>query len=306
MIKQWKVQHQERLDSFLRREIPLVVEKEISNGKIRRLILAGCVSVNSKQCRIPAYNLKVGSTVSADIQEEKLFFEKPADDIDFTLTQKDVLFEDEYIIVVNKPAYLPTEDTFVKERKSMHSCVVEYLWNKNRSLRNPPYVGIIHRLDKETSGVLLFTKKREANKSLSEQFSQHTINKIYRAVCEVKIKPQQKEFTVENFLTRISAKSSACKMGITKDETKGQHAKTKFKIVKEDGKKVFVECILFTGRTHQIRVHLSSKGLPICGDELYGSTVKGRIMLHAHTLEFTHPVSGERMKIESPLSAQFL
>ncbi|MCR5080214.1 MAG: RluA family pseudouridine synthase [Treponema sp.] len=306
MIKQWKVQQQERLDSFLRREIPLVVEKEISNGKIRRLILAGCVSVNSKQCRIPAYDLKVGSTVSADIQEEKLFFEKSADDIDFTLTQKDVLFEDEYIIVVNKPAYLPTEDTFVKERKSMHSCVVEYLWNKNRSLRNPPYAGIMHRLDKETSGVLLFTKKREANKSLSEQFSQHTINKIYRAVCEVKIKPQQKEFTVENFLTRISSKSSACKMGITKDETKGQNAKTKFKIVKEDEKKVFVECILFTGRTHQIRVHLSSKGLPICGDELYGSTVKGRIMLHAHTLEFTHPVSGERMKIESPLSAQFL
>lgn len=305
MIKRWKIQKQERLDSFLRRELPAVLEKEISNGKIRRLILSGCVTVNSKQCRIPAYDLKNGSTVSAEIIEEKLFFEKPVDDIDFTLTEKDVLYEDEYIIVVDKPAYIPTEDTFVKERKSMHSCVVEYLWNKDRSLRNPPYAGIIHRLDKETSGVLLFTKKREANKSLSRQFAEHSIKKIYRAVCDIKIKPQLKNFTVENFISRISSKSSACKMGITKDESKGQHAKTEFKIVKEEEKKVFAECFLFTGRTHQIRVHLSSKGLPICGDELYGSTTEGRIMLHAHTLEFTHPINGEHIKIESTLPEQF-
>ncbi len=288
------------LNDFLKIEltkIPELSDKEVSNSKIRRLIVAGCVSVNGRVVTRPGFELRGKSSVDCDIDLEKFFFEKQPDDIDFTLTEKDVLFEDEYIILVNKPAFLPVEQTIVGNRKNLHDCVVDYLWKKNPALRNPPYVGIMHRLDRETSGVILFTKQRTANKSIFEQFEKHTITKTYIAVACGNSK--KKSFTVENFIGRVSAKSQAAKWGSLPESRGGLYAKTSFECseIKSSPALTLIRCELFTGRTHQIRVHLSESGLPILGDTLYGGRNFSRIMLHSDKLVFRHPVSGEEMTV---------
>ncbi|MCQ2585185.1 MAG: RluA family pseudouridine synthase [Treponema sp.] len=293
------------LNEFLKAELCKVEElasHEVSNSKIRRLIVAGCVSVNGRTVTRPGFELRGKSIVECDIDIEKFFFEKQPDDIDFTLTEKDVLFEDEYIICVNKPAFLPVEQTIVGNRKNLHDCVVDYLWKKNPSFRNPPYVGIMHRLDRETSGVILFTKQRVANKSIFEQFEKHTITKTYIAVACGK---PVKDFTVENTIGRISAKSQAAKWGSLPESRGGLYAKTAFSKISgvnvkgASGDFCLVHCELFTGRTHQIRVHLSEKGLPLLGDTLYGGKDFKRIMLHSDCLVFKHPVSGEEMTVRA-------
>lgn len=300
-----------RLDIFLRENLSGEIGSEISNSKLRRLIVAGAVSVNGVQCRRPAFILRKKSRVEVRVELEKLYFEKDNGDIDFTLTEKDVLFEDEDIIIINKPPFLPSEGTIVESRKSAHSCVIEYLWKKNPSLRNPPYAGIMHRLDRETSGVLLFTKTRKVNAAVHEMFGGHTARKTYRAICSRKNGAEsRKNFTVENFIGRISPKSAKCMMGPLDEKKGGQFAKTGFSVASEKDGLVFMDCFLFTGRTHQIRVHLSSRNLPIVGDGLYGGTEGfsengGRIMLHAWKLEFPHPVTKETMTVTAPLPELF-
>lgn len=394
------VKQKMRLDFFLQKNLRKVLatnssaseklsaelksENQISNSKIRRLIIAHKVFVDEKNVALPSFMLKKNERVKVLFDKNKFFFEKPTKDLDFTLDEKNVLFEDDVILVVNKPAFLPTEKTFVEGRKNLHDCAVEYLWKKNPELKNPPYVGIMHRLDLETSGTVLFTKSRTVNKAFHEMFENREIKKIYFAVCTLKNKNQVpaeigESFFVENYLLRISLKSQPCKMGIVKKEAGALLSKTRFKIVKkfsladfEDfvrggkvcgfrekvdsrsgkirtrsenvcskdvaifskgenffsqsgnsqskgekfDKKVsgnlktsreyfLVECELFTGRTHQIRVHLSSLGLPILGDELYGGDKNlleksGRIMLHAQSLSFVHPLTKEKLTVRAP------
>ena len=302
--KTWTANEKKTLNEFLRQKIPELLEGEISNSKIRRLIVSGAVYINSRQCRIPSFKINSGSAIKVLIDKEKFFFEKQPEDADFELTENDVLFEDEYLIVINKPPFLPTEQTITGQRKNAHDCAVKYLWQKNPALRNPPYVGIMHRLDRETSGILLFTKSRSVNKDISEMFKTRGIKKIYRAVCTGKL-PEQKEFTVENFIARISPKSSACKMGIVPESKGGLFAKTDFKIISEKNGFIQIDCQLHTGRTHQIRVQLSSVNLPIAGDELYGGIKSDRIKLHARKMEFVHPVSKEKITIESKIPKDF-
>lgn len=330
ITKEWKAQSRTRIDLFLREQLKELFpdETHLSNSKIRRLIIAGSISVNGRQCRVPSYEVFAGSTVRAQIDKEKFLYEKPTNDIDFTLTQENVLFEDEDLIIVNKPAFLPTEETMVQGRKNLHQCVVDYLWSKNPSLRNPPYAGIMHRLDLETSGAILFTKTRKVNPAIHKMFEERSIKKTYTAVCfpkkivgsertkseEIKIK---EKFSVEGIIYRASKKSEACKMALTQEEKKlppnvqGDFSSTDFELIsKTDDGRYILLCHLNTGRTHQIRVHLSSVGFPIAGDTLYGSTKSfadnnDRIMLHSCQLEFTHPVTGQTLTVKAPLPEHF-
>lgn len=295
-----------RLDELLRKELPLLINKEISNSKIRRLIVAGAVEVNKGQCRIPSYNIKTGALVKVCLDESKLFFEKQPDDIDFEVTEKSVLFEDEDIIVIDKPSHFPSEAGMVGSRDNLHAALIRYLHKKNPSLRNPPYVGIMHRLDRDTSGVILFTKSRKVNPACHDMFEKHTAQKTYHVVVcadENNKKIKEKNFSVEMFMGRISLKSQAAKWGSVKESDGGLYSKTDFTVLKEielKSKKYFLlEAKLFTGRTHQIRVHLSSVGLPVLGDELYGGRAYCRIMLHAFSLKFLHPVTKKEMLIKS-------
>ncbi len=302
-----------RLDDLLRRyfedNIVELAEKfnidnpEVSNSKIRRFIISGAVFVDRKQNRRPAFELRSNSTVSFDFDKDKFFFEKQPDDIKFELTQKDVLFEDDSLIMVDKPAFFPVEQTITGNRDNLHDAIVKYLWSKNPSLRNPPYVGILHRLDRETSGVILFTKTRSVNKDVHDLFENHKFEKEYFALVQADKKIKD-SFTVENYIGRISKKTQAGKWGAVTERNGGQYAKTDFSIVlKLSFGKIncyLLKCTLFTGRTHQIRVHLSGLGLPILGDELYGGIKCERMMLHACRLSFVHPITKETINVESP------
>ena len=124
-----------RLDELLRQKLPFLLNTEISNSKIRRLITAGCISVNQRQVFVPSFVVFSGSSVAAFIDEEKLFYEKQPDDIKFEVSQKDILFEDEYLIIVNKPSRFPTEKSVVESRDNLHDAVVRYLFEKQRHLR---------------------------------------------------------------------------------------------------------------------------------------------------------------------------
>lgn len=294
-----------KLNDFLQKNLSIEVAKKIdlkdsqcefSNSKIRRLILSGCVLVNNQKINRPGFELRGNSIITVFFDAEKFFYQKQTNDIDFTLSQKDILYEDENLIFINKPAFFPVEKTIVEDRKNLHQVIVDFLWKRSPELRNPPYVGIMHRLDKDTSGVIVFTKNRSANKIISETFQNHNLLKEYVAVCPITQNFKVGDsFIVEGFMGRITGKSKQGKWGFVSEKEGGQYSKTEFFVEskqKIEGKECFViKCNLFTGRTHQIRVHLSSKGLSILGDQIYGSdTSKNakRLYLHAARLCFSN------------------
>ena len=294
-----------RLDEYLRTVLPeekVLMGQELSNSKIRRLIVAGAVSVNGRVIVRPAFELRGKSEVFVELDTDKFFFEKQPDDIQFEVTGDTVLNEDDDLIFIDKPAFFPVEQTITGNRANLHDAVVDYLWKQNPSLRNPPYVGIMHRLDRTTSGVIVFTKKRGVNKAVSEIFQSHELTKKYLAVCPVdsprhaelvsaSVSPSASTFTVEMYMGRISSKSQAAKWGELPERRGGQYSKTEFRVLKEitveNRRCLLLECTLYTGRTHQIRVHLANQGLPILGDTLYGGTPAQRIYLHSSQLSFT-------------------
>ena len=285
------------LDQYLKAELPAVLSQyELSNSKIRRLIIVGAVSVNGKQIFRPSFELRGTSLVQIKFDKEKFFFEKQPDDIKFEMTEKNVLFEDDNLIFVNKPAFFPVEQTITGNRANLHDALVDYLWKKNPSLKNPPYVGIMHRLDRDTSGIILFTKNRAVNKEIQQMFENHDFIKEYFALvcidgCDRTGKNATQlpdSFTVEKYMGRISPKSQAGKWGSLPQSRGGLYSKTDFTVIKEclvEGKKcVLIKCSLYTGRTHQIRVHLSEMGFPILGDRLYGGKSAQRLYLHSARL----------------------
>lgn len=283
-----------RLDELLRKELPKKINVEfgeqISNSKIRRLIVSGAVEINNRKINIPAFEIRGESKIKIEFDKEKFFYEKQVDDIHFEVSEQDVLFENDDLIFINKPAFFPVEQTITKNRDNLHDAVVRFLWNRNKDLRNRPYVGIMHRLDRETSGVILFTKNRDANKKIHEMFENHLFEKKYIAICEVRKKLKiGTRFTVEILMNRITGKSKQGKWGKVPELKGGLYSKTEFKIIDKiniENKNCYkIECNLFTGRTHQIRVHLSEFGLPILGDELYGGAKAKRIYLHSSLLK---------------------
>lgn len=283
-----------RLDEFLRKELPQCKQfagQELSNSKIRRLIVAGAVSVNGRIVNRPAFELRGRSEIVVVLDVEKFFFEKQPDDAKFEVTEASVLYEDDNLIFLDKPARFPVEQTITGNRTNLHDSLVDFLWRRTPSLRNPPYAGIMHRLDRETSGVILFTKTRASNAGISEIFQKHTLNKQYLAVVEYTGKLREGDsFTVEMFMNRVTGKSQQGKWGEVPESRGGQFSKTDFRVLKkitiEGYHCLLLECTLYTGRTHQIRVHLSSRGLPILGDCLYGGVPASRMYLHASRLAF--------------------
>ena len=312
----------ERLDQFLRRELPAKISGsksgEISNSKIRRLILAGAVKVNGRPVLRPAFELRGHSLVDVYFEAEKFFYEKQPDDAVFEMSDQALLYEDDNLIFVNKPADFPVEQTITGNRANLHDALVDYLWKRNPALRNPPYVGIMHRLDRTTSGVIMFTKTRAVNKEVSEIFQRHDLTKQYLAVVEAPRSdggrhPERNchpeldsgsQFTVEMFMGRISGKSQQGKWGQLAEVRGGQYSKTDFRVLRQltvEGRKcLLIECSLYTGRTHQIRVHLASQLLPILGDTLYGGNSASRLYLHAAHLAFS--LNDKKYDVSAPLN----
>ncbi len=199
-----------------------------------------------------------------------------------------VIFEDEHLLAVHKPAGWNTH------APSPYAGEGIYEWLKNREPRWSS-LAIIHRLDKETSGILVFGKTPLANKSLTEQFTARRVHKKYFLLTDQRVPP--KEFTVKTSLLRIGEKYAS--------RSGGEMAETKFTPIVDakfaiSGLKM-VHAEPLTGRTHQIRVHAAENGFPILGDTLYGGTASSRVYLHAGEIEFTHPATGKLLKLSVPV-----
>ncbi len=321
-----------RLDDFLRENLPSALDefldsknqRKLSNSKIRRLVFSGNVFVENRAVKNPAFALKNSSRVKVLLDEEKLFFEKQNDDIEFSLSEKDIIFEDDFLLAVNKPSGLPSEKTFLESRASLFDAVQKYLFEKNPDLEN--YCSLAHRLDKGTSGVILFAKKKSVCAALHEMFGSgegRAAKKIYLALCakniagsagaflrgaknpDGEIDFERDAFSVRNFLGRVSKKSEEAKFGEVSESCGGKFARTDFRILEKSAGKILVQARLFTGRTHQIRAHLSQCRMPILGDTLYGGESARRIFLHALSLELPHPCTGETLKLRAPIPNEF-
>lgn len=304
-----------RLDLILAEEIPAVLKKIdpkalSSKSKIRRLILAGAVSLNNRQERRPALLVFPGTKINVTLNIEKFLFEKTPDDVSFELTQENILFEDESILLVNKPARFPTEATIVVTRDNLHSAVKRYL-NSKGTFRNQPYSGLLHRLDRDTSGVILFSKTRTVNASIHDSFLRKIVQKEYLAITTLPTNQKHPEsnFSVKDHIARISPKGAPGKWGAVSNG--GDEAHTDFALVEAGKTLLLIRAFPRTGRTHQIRVHLSGIGFPIIGDPLYGgkTDLSGkpvlRAMLHAASITIPHPVTGKPLTVSAPLPKDF-
>ena len=197
-----------------------------------------------------------------------------------------ILFEDEHLLVVNKPAGWNTHAPSPFAGEGI------YDWLRHRDPRWAK-LAIIHRLDKETSGVLVFAKTREANQSLTAQFTNRSVSKRYLLVTNQTVK--RREFTIVSSLVRASQRYRSSPAGIG-----GERAETRFRVRETVAGRTWVEAEPVTGRTHQIRVHASESGFPVIGDGLYGGTVAERLYLHAEELTLGHPATNNRITFSAP------
>lgn len=217
-----------------------------------------------------------------------------------------ILWEDAYIIAINKPSGLLSDRTRDPNRDHAVAALGRFLSERDGE---KPYLALHHRLDLGTSGVLLFARHKKANKGLSRAFKERLIDKTYRALVT---SPNQQRVTdqwvVENHLRQKKVGGRHRQVAV---KAGGDYAKTAFRFVRRAGKVIDIEADLHTGRRHQIRVHLEQSGLPVIGDERYGGVdhighrAMRRVMLHAHKLALPHPVTGDAVSIEAALPPSF-
>jgi RluA family pseudouridine synthase len=275
-------------DPRLDKVIPFLA-KEISRNTARKLVENGSVYVNTKRCKQNAKVLVMGDKIRLVIDESK------DDKEEFLFTADRVVFEDQDLIVVNKPPYLPTHETIDTSRHHLVVALQKFLGDRDK--KKPPmvYLGIHHRLDVNTSGLILFTKRKEANAAVAQAFQEHRVQKTYLALSRGKL-PEPK--VLKSFIGP-SARNKRVFASILRN---GKYAETEIRGLESKGDITLVEAKPKTGRTHQIRVHLSENGLPILGDQTYGVThpKAPRVMLHAWRLE----ILGKTFR--APLPEDFL
>ena len=208
------------------------------------------------------------------------------------------VFEDDSVIVVEKPAGLLTMATETERERTAYAVLRE---SANRK-RPPEKIFIVHRLDREASGLLVFAKTIEAKEKLQDQFKDHSAGRRYIALVEGRVTPDN--FTIRSYL----AENSVFRVYSTKKSKEGKLAVTHVHVIRGSPKTTLVEVRLETGRKHQIRVHLAERGHPIVGDKTYGSRSNPikRMALHAAQLDFRHPVTGRSMHFESSHPRSFL
>lgn len=280
----------ERLDKYLS-----AVLTDYSRSFLSGLIAEGRITVNGSTKKA-SYNLKEGDTVQAVIPEpEPLRIE--AEHIPL-----DIIYEDGDILVVNKPQGMVVHPAPGHTSGTLVNALLYHCEGSLSGINGILRPGIVHRIDKDTSGLLVVCKNDLAHRRLAEQFAVHSITRIYTAICYGKIKESG---TVNAPLGRDPRDRK--KVTILPS---GRHAVTHYEPALELKKDfTLIHCRLETGRTHQIRVHMASLKHPILGDPVYGPahspfTLNGQL-LHAGTLGFQHPVSGEYLEFSSPLPEHF-
>ncbi len=201
-----------------------------------------------------------------------------------------ILYEDNHIIVVIKPQNILSQQDNTNDL-DMLTIIKQYLKEKYNKKGNV-YLGLVHRLDRPTTGIMVFAKTSKAAKRLSEQLKQGLFQKKYYAIVNGIL--DKKEGYLENYLYKDSNNNS-----IIVNEKEGQYAKLYYKVLKEDNNLSLVDITLFTGRHHQIRVQFSNIGHSLYGDYRYGNSKQDRLYLCAYSLSFIHPVTKQELKFEN-------
>ncbi|MFZ0564677.1 MAG: RluA family pseudouridine synthase [Chlamydiales bacterium] len=261
----WVAHSEERLLSFVKKKLNKLTTKEL-----RWAIEHNRCRVNGLVERFASYHLKQGDQVVLSAEKRKPF-------------KYDPLFEDESLLVYNKPANI--------DSLSLSEQLNGYL---------------VHRLDRDTTGALLLAKNREMKKKLESLFRKRTIHKHYLAIIEGH--PKKSEGTIEAFLASIKKREGTAIWGVV-PKSKGVWSKTTWQLEERGEKSSLISCFPYTGRTHQIRVHLKTTGHPVLGDVEYGGFRQPnelfRPLLHAYQLSFTHPDSMKEMSFTAPLPIDF-
>jgi len=294
-----------RLDIFISSKIT-----DISRTRIKNLILDGFVTVNNKINFEPSKKINLEDNLIIEIPPPKKTNITP---YNYNL---DIIFEDDDIIIVNKPAGLVVHPGAGNTENTLVNALINYCKENLSTIGGELRPGIVHRLDKDTSGILVVAKNDIAHINLSKQFSNHTINRKYEALVWGTVRPQKG--IIKSYITRSNRNRQLMEVS----QTKGKSAVTNYKTLEIfQNNKVptlsLIECKLDSGRTHQIRVHMTYKGNPIVGDKLYkkknkkfkkidvelNSIIKNidRQFLHAKSLGFVHPLSNKEVHFEIPL-----
>lgn len=280
-----------RVDVFLNEEM-----EDISRSALQKNIEKGNITVNGEKIS-KNYKLRIGDIVEAELPPPENIYIVPED------IPLDIMYEDDDLIVINKPQNMvvhpaPGHYTGTLVNALMFRCG-DNLSGINGVLRP----GIVHRIDKDTSGVLVIAKSDLAHKGLSEQLAEHSMKRVYNAIVYNSF--SEESGTVDRNIDR--SKNDRKKMAVVMQG--GRNAVTHYKVIEKLGKYTWVELQLETGRTHQIRVHMSYIGHPLLGDPVYGPkkcpfNLNGQV-LHAKVLGFIHPRTGEYMEFNSELPDYF-
>ena len=295
-----------RIDLFLTNK-----KKELSRTRVKNLILKEKLKINNLVVKDPSKKTSTGDNIIFEIPDPKKASLNPYE------YKLDIVHEDSDLIVINKNAGISMHPSV----GNYDNTIVNALMNYNKKLSNigdELRPGIVHRIDKDTSGLIVIAKNNLSHEKLSNQFAEHSITRVYQALIWGKLRPQNGK--IETLITRSSKNRQMMEVGITR----GKKAITNYKTLETfENDKVptlsLVECRLETGRTHQIRVHMSHKGNNILGDKKYKKKFKkfknidpkleecilklDRQFLHAKVLGFDHPRSGERLEFSSNLPA---
>lgn len=279
-----------RIDSY-------IVDKNInlSRTAIKRLLDEGKILVNGKKQK-PSYKPEVGDIITIEIMKPKEVELKPQD------IPIDIIYEDKDIIVVNKPKGMVVHPANGNPDGTLVNAILAKCKDSLSGIGGEIRPGIVHRLDKDTSGLLIIAKNDQAHINMSKQIQDRKVIKKYIALVKGVI--GENTATIDMPIARSTKDRK--KMAV---DPKGKEAITHYKVLQRYDKYTLLEIKIDTGRTHQIRVHMSYIGHPVVGDMQYSNgknefRIEGQ-MLHSKYLEFDHPITGKRLKLEAPLPEYF-
>ena len=280
----------ERLDSYISKS-----NLDLSRSMVQKLIKENKVFVNGKNEK-ESYKIKVNDNITIQIEEPKSS-KLEAQDIPLN-----IIYEDNDIIVINKPKGMVVHPGNGNPDNTLVNAVLAHCKGSLSGIGGEIRPGIVHRIDKDTSGLIIVAKNDKSHINLSEQIKNHEVTKIYTALVKGNI--SEDEATIDMPIGRD--KKDRKKMSVTRD---GKEAVSHIKVIKRYGNYTLIRVKIDTGRTHQIRVHMAKIGHPVVGDEVYSSGknefgVKGQ-MLHSTILKFKHPISGKEIMLEAPLPQYF-
>ena len=281
-----------RVDSFLAEEL-----EDLTRSYLKKLIDGGAVTVNGKQA-------KAGIKLKDD---DEVVIELPDDESPDIMPEDiplDILYEDDDILIVNKPKGMVVHPAAGHYSGTLVNALLYHLDGRLSGINGVLRPGIVHRIDKNTTGSLIICKNDAAHKGMAELLAVHDIDRKYLAIVHGHF--NEEEFTIDKPIGR--SRNDRKKMAI--DMENGRRAVTHVKVLQRLGDYSLVECTLETGRTHQIRVHLASIGHPVLGDDAYGPKkcpVKGLEgqCLHAYYLGFKHPCTGQYISVNASVPAYF-